>query len=114
MPNIDISLLKRDINNTITGTGTGLTITKTLTNNSSSTLNSYKLGFTPVSAINRLSATLITTSKPIVRGAVPGTVDNLGQATISRIVSVGKDLTSYIEGVDYRLINQSQIDWSLP
>ena len=114
VPNINISLLKRDVNNTITGAGTGLTITKTLTTNSSSSLNTYKLGLTPVSAINRLSATLITTSKPIVRGAVPGTSDNLGQATVSRIISVGKDFTSYIEGVDYRLINQSQIDWSLP
>ena len=114
VPNINISLLKRDINYTITGTGSGITIAKILTNNSSSSLNSYKLGFTPVSAINRLNATLITSSRPIVRGAVPGTIDNLGQATISRIVSVGKDFTSYIEGVDYRLINQSQIDWSLP
>lgn len=113
VPNINISLLKRDINNTITGIGAGVTIIKTLTNNASSTLNAYKLGFTPVSAINRLSATLIATSKPIIRGAVPGTTDNLGQATVSRIISVGKDFTSYIEGVDYRLINQSQIDWSL-
>jgi len=114
VPNINISLLKRDSNNTITGVGAGITITKTLTSNASSTLNAYKLGFTPVSAINRLSATLIATSKPIIRGAVPGTSDNLGQATVSRIISVGKDFTSYIEGVDYRLINQSQIDWSLP
>lgn len=114
VPNIDISLLKRDSNNTITGVGEGVTIIKVLTSNSSSSLNSYKLGFTPVSAINRLSATLITTSKPIIRGAVPGTIDNLGQATISRIISAGQNFTSYIEGVDYRLINQSQIDWSLP
>jgi hypothetical protein len=114
VPNIGISLLKRDTNNIITGPGTGLTITRTLTTNSSSSLNSYKLGFTPVSAINRLSATLIATSKPIIRGAVPGTSDTLGQATISRIISVGKDFTSYIEGVDYRLNNQSEIDWSLP
>jgi hypothetical protein len=114
VPNIEISLLKRDSNNTITGPGTGLTITKALTTNSSSSLNNYKLGFTPVSVINRLSATLIATSKPIIRGAVPGTSDNLGQATISRIISVGKDFTSYIEGVDYRLNNQSEIDWSLP
>jgi hypothetical protein len=114
VPNINISLLKRDINNTIIGAGEGLTITKVLTNTSSSSLNTYKLGFTPVSSVNRLNATLISNSKPIIRGAVPGTVDNLGQATISKIISVGQNLTSYIEGVDYRLTNQSQIDWSLP
>lgn len=114
VPNINISLLKRDINNTIIGNAEGVTITKVLTNTSSSSLNSYKLGFTPVSSINRLNATLINNSKPIIRGAVPGTVDNLGQATISKIISVGQNLTSYIEGVDYKLINQSQIDWSLP
>jgi hypothetical protein len=114
VPDITLNLLKRDANNTIVGAGEGVTITKALTSTSSSSLNSYKLGFTPVSEINRLSATLIATSKPVVRGAVPGTIDNLGQATVTKIVAVGKDFTTYLQDVDFRLINQSQIDWSLP
>lgn len=76
------------------------------------TTTSFQLGFRPVSEVIRVVAELQQDLKPINRGTTPGTSDVLGDDSIFRIVTVVQGTTTFIENVDYRLINQSQIDWS--
>lgn len=79
----------------------------------SESTNIYKLGFRPVAQVNSLVAELESPPIEIVRSLVPGTADLLGQDTVFRIVEVYDNSTTYVEDIDYRLINQSQIDWSI-
>ncbi len=73
----------------------------------------FVLGQRPVKEITSLVATLEERQKPLIRGAVPGTADNLADDTVISISQVTQGDNTFIEGVDYELINQSQIDWSL-
>ncbi len=75
--------------------------------------NSFQLGFRPVAEVVSLIAEMAENMRPIVRGSVPGTTDKLGDDSIFRLTKVVQGNTVYVEGVDYRLLNQSQIDWSL-
>lgn len=73
--------------------------------------NSFQLGFRPVVDVISLTAELQENLKPIVRGIIPGTSDNLGDDSIFNITKVIQGDTVYVEGRDYSLINQSQISW---
>jgi hypothetical protein len=77
------------------------------------TYNDYRLGFRPVADVLRIVAEVEANSVPVVRGVVPGTSDNLGDDSIIKIKTVSQGETLYVEDVDYKLINQSQIDWSV-
>jgi hypothetical protein len=73
----------------------------------------FQLGFTPVSEVIEVVATLEEISRPIVRGLIPGTQDFVGETSVNRIKGIVQGSTRYTEGVDYQIIRQSQIDWSL-
>ncbi len=75
--------------------------------------NSFQLGFRPVAEIISLTATLEENLKAIVRGSTPGTSDPLGDSSIFLITKVIQGSKIYIEGLDYKLTKQSEIDWSL-
>lgn len=75
--------------------------------------NSFQLGFRPVAEVVSLIAEMAENMRPIVRGTTPGTSDRLGDDSIFRLTKVVQGSTTYVEGKDYRLVNQSQIDWSL-
>lgn len=77
------------------------------------TTTTFQLGFRPVAEVVRLVAELQEDMKAIVRGTTPGTSDQLGEDSIFRIARVIQGTTTYVEGTDFRLIDQSKIDWSL-
>jgi hypothetical protein len=60
-----------------------------------------------------LNAELNESLLPIVRGPIAGTFDKLGDDSVFKLTKVVQGDIIYKEGVDYRLINQSEIDWSL-
>ncbi len=74
--------------------------------------NTFQLGFRPVSDVLNLVAEVEENLRPLVRG-IAGTKDKLGDDSIIKITRVIQGSTTYIEGVDYQLVNQSEIDWSL-
>lgn len=80
--------------------------------NSEST-NIYKLGLRPVAQVNSLVAELESPPIQLIRSTVPGTADQLGQNTVVTILEVSDGTTIYTKDIDYRLINQSEIDWSI-
>ena len=75
--------------------------------------NEFNLGFRPVKDVTSLIATMQELSRPIIRGAIPGTSDTLGDDSSIKIFKVVQGTTTYINGVDFTLTNQSKIDWSL-
>ena len=75
--------------------------------------NSFQLGFRPVADIISVTAELQENQRPIVRGPIPGTSDKLGDDSVFRIIKIYQGDTVFVEGRDYRLINQSEVDWSL-
>ena len=74
--------------------------------------NSFQLGFRPVEKVLNLVADIEQDLLPVVRG-VAGTSDSLNEDSIVAITQVIQGNTTYIEGADYNLIDQSKIDWSL-
>lgn len=75
--------------------------------------NEFNLGFRPVKEVTSLNATVQEISRPIIRGAIPGTNDSLGDDSIVKILKVVQGTTTYVNGVDFNLISQSKIDWGL-
>lgn len=74
--------------------------------------NLYKLNNKPVRTINRLNATVQVTQN-ITRGNNTGGSDLLPKSPVIKIVSVSQGATTYAQGTDYQLSNNS-VDWSLP
>jgi len=111
---LNITIEERDENNIVIGDSEVLLVDVNSANLSGAgSSNSYQLGFRPVADIVNVTAELAEYNKPIVRGVTPGTSDKLGDDSIFRIVKVFQGDTTYVEGVDYQLVNQSEIDWSL-
>ncbi len=73
----------------------------------------FQLGFTPVAEVIELVATLEELSHPVVRGLVPGTQDSIGASAVIGVKRVKQGTVTYVEGVDYNVIRQSELDWSL-
>ena len=112
--NVSIIIQERDSNNIVIGESDILLIDVNQSNLSGAgNTNSFQLGFRPVSEIISVVAELAENNKPIVRGVTIGTSDKLGDDSIFKITKVYQGDTIYIEGIDYQLINQSEIDWSL-
>lgn len=74
-----------------------------------SPVNTYELGFKPVTKVTRLLADMSAVALPITRG--PSTSDLLGDDTIFNILKVEQGDSIYIEGRDFVLSNQSVIEW---
>ena len=111
---VSISLKERDEDDLVVGDSEVLLVDVNESNLSGAgNSNSFQLGFRPVSEVISVVAELTENNKPIVRGVIAGTSDNLGDDSIFKITKVYQGDTIYVEGVDYQLINQSQIDWSL-
>lgn len=111
---VNVSIKERNSNNNIIQDSEVLLVDVNSANLSGAgSSNSYQLGFRPVADIVNVTAELSENNKPIVRGVTPGTTDKLGDDSIFRITKVFQGDTIYVEGVDYQLINQSEIDWSL-
>lgn len=72
----------------------------------------FQLGFRPVNEVISLTAELEENLTPIIRGSAPGTADVLGDDTIIEITKVVQGSTTFVQGRDYILTNQSRIDWS--
>lgn len=97
----------------VPGSTSSLTVDLESTNLSGAGItNTFQLGFRPVSNVLNLVAEVEENLRPLVRG-IAGTTDKLGDDSIIKITKVIQGSTTYIEGIDYQLINQSQIDWSL-
>lgn len=112
--NVSIFLQERDSSNVIIGDSEILLVNVNQSNLSGAgNTNSFQLGFRPVSEIISVVAELAENNKSIVRGVIAGTSDKLGDDSIFRISKVYQGDITYIEGIDYQLINQSEIDWSL-
>lgn len=79
--------------------------------NGASRNTDFQLGFRPVKEIINLVADVEENQRPIVRGTVPGTADVLGDDSVITILSVVQGTTTYVEGEDYELIRQSEIQW---
>lgn len=79
--------------------------------NGASRNTDFQLGFRPVKEIISLVADVEENQRPIVRGSVPGTADVLGDDSILSILSVVQGTTTFVEGEDYTLIRQSEIQW---
>ena len=73
--------------------------------------NLYKLNNKPVKKINRLVG-VVQLTQNITRGNVSGGSDLLPKTPVVSIVSVSQGGTTYNQGVDYQLTNNS-VDWSL-
>jgi len=71
----------------------------------------FQLGFRPVKEVLSVVADLEDNQRPIIRGQTPGTADVLGDDSIFRIVKVNQGSTTFIEDIDYTLINQSELLW---
>jgi hypothetical protein len=111
---VSIALKERDKNDLVIGDSEVLLVDVNESNLSGAgNSNSFQLGFRPVSEVISVVAELAENNKPIVRGVIAGTSDNLGDDSIFKITKVYQGDTIYVEGDDYQLINQSQIDWSL-
>ena len=111
---VSIALKERNENDLVIGDSEVLLVDVNESNLSGAgNSNSFQLGFRPVSEVISVVAELAENNKPIVRGVIAGTSDNLGDDSIFNITKVYQGDTIYVEGVDYQLINQSQIDWSL-
>ncbi|MBD2201531.1 DUF4815 domain-containing protein [Calothrix sp. FACHB-1219] len=111
---IATAIKQRNSSNVVIGDSLALLIDVANSNLSGGgSFNSFQLGFKPVAEIISLVAELEEVLKPIVRSSTPGTSDFLGDDSIFRITKVVQGSTTYIEGRDYILINQSEIDWSL-
>lgn len=111
---VNISIKERDVDSIVIGDSEVLLVDVNSANLSGAgSSNSYQLGFRPVADIVNVTAELAENNKPIVRGVTPGTSDKLGDDSIFQITKVFQGDTTFVEGVDYQLINQSEIDWSL-
>lgn len=111
---VNITIKERDSNNLVIDDSEVLLVNVNSANLSGAgSSNSYQLGFRPVADIVNVTAELAEYNKPIVRGVTPGTTDKLGDDSIFKIIKVYQGDTTYIEGIDYQLVNQSEIDWSL-
>lgn len=111
---VSIALKERDAEDLIVGDSEVLLIDVNESNLSGAgNSNSFQLGFRPVSEVISVVAELAENNKAIVRGVIEGTSDKLGDDSIFKITKVYQGDIVYTEGVDYQLINQSEIDWSL-
>jgi hypothetical protein len=81
--------------------------------NTNPSLNSYQLGFKPVKEIKRLTAERIANQVIVNRSPILNGIDTLMEDSIVRVLSIEQGGTSFIEGRDYHLINQHQIDWGI-
>ena len=73
--------------------------------------NLYKLNNKPAKQISRLVG-VVQITQNITRGNVSGGLDLLPKTPVVSIVSVSQGGTTYTQGVDYQLTNNS-VDWSL-
>jgi hypothetical protein len=111
---VNITIKERDSNNVVIDDSRVLLVDVNFANLSGAgKSNSYQLGLRPVSEIINVTADLAEYNKPIIRRVTPGTTDKLGDDSIFKITKVYQGNTTYVEGIDYQLINQSEIDWSL-
>lgn len=86
--------------------------TRSLIAPDTTSLDSFQLGFRPVAEVLSISALVTEELIPITRGPTTNGRDFLREDSvfsISRVTQGGQD---FIEGVDYRLVNQSEISWA--
>lgn len=76
-----------------------------------SSIESFQLGFRPVAEVLSISALVREDMVPVNRGATANGRDFLREDSVSSIDRVTQGGFDFIEGVDYRLVNQSEISW---
>jgi hypothetical protein len=110
---VSIESIKRNSSNQASGAGRIISDIPSANLGGGGTTTAFQLGFRPVAEILSLVAEMQEDLKPLVRGTTPGTTDLLGDDSIFRIIKVIQGTTTYTEGIDFRLVDQSKIDWSL-
>lgn len=74
-------------------------------------IEAFQLGFRPVAEILSVSALVQETMAPINRGPIANGRDFLREDSVFSIRRITQNGLDFIEGVDYRLVNQSEISW---